>query len=234
MPIKIPISQHVQEIREPLAPAILQMRILQTSIAQYQYPLTKIWDDDNNRDGIRAENITVKLLANGIDTGKQLMLNSENEWSGMFFDVAEYNNGQKIIYTIEEISIPGYDTVITGDSSEGFEITNSHEPEKINISGCKTWEDANNQDGKRPDSITIRIYANGSELKDSAIKVTADDNWEWTFKDLPKYENGIEIIYTITEDALSGYSAKIDEYTVINSYTPGKTSVSVTKCWDDG
>ena len=41
-----------------------------------------------------------------------------------------------------------------------------HIPATIDISGSKTWNDNNNQDGKRPGSITIRLYADGTELTD--------------------------------------------------------------------
>lgn len=63
--------------------------------------------------------------------------------------------------------------------------------------------------------------------------MTAGDNWKYSFKDLPKYENGKEITYTVTENAVTGYSTKIDGYNITNSYTPGKTSVTVTKKWVD-
>ena len=78
----------------------------------------------------------------------------------------------------------GYESVITGDASTGFMITNSHTPAAIDLSGSKTWDDADNQDGKRPDSITIRLYADGTELKDKALTVTAEDGWKWSFTDL--------------------------------------------------
>ncbi len=33
----------------------------------------------------------------------------------------------------------------------------------IDISGSKTWNDADNQDGIRPASITVKLFANGTE-----------------------------------------------------------------------
>ena len=44
------------------------------------------------------------------------------------------------------------------------------------MKGSKTWNDADNQDGKRPESITVRLLANGEE-KDSQT-VTADEKWK--------------------------------------------------------
>ena len=47
----------------------------------------------------------------------------------------------------------------------------SNQPETIDISGAKTWDDANDQDGLRPDSITIHLMANGVE---KAVKTVTE------------------------------------------------------------
>ena len=103
--------------------------------------------------------------------------------------------------------------------------------EKIDISGTKTWSDGGNQDGSRPSSITVNLLANGTKI--ASKEVTAKDNWKYSFTDLPKYENGTAINYTVTEDAVAGYSTTINGYDITNSYTPGQTSVTVTKAWVD-
>ena len=54
--------------------------------------------------------------------------------------------------------------------------------------------------GKRPTSITINLLANGVQKESKTV--TEEDNWSWSFTNLSKYENGTEIIYTITEDAV--------------------------------
>ncbi len=198
---------------------------------QTSVTVTKAWEDNNNQDGIRPESITVKLLADGEDTGKTLTLSDGNNWRDTFTGLDKYQNGKEIVYTIEEVSVDGYHAVITGDASTGFAITNSHTPEEIDLTGSKTWDDADNQDGKRPDSITIRLYANGVQIR--ALDVTSEDGWTWSFPNLPKYENGREIYYTITEDPVSGYQSEIDNMDVTNHYTPGKINIPVTKNWLD-
>ena len=126
--------------------------------------VTKAWDDKNNQDGIRPKEIVVKLLADKEDTGKTVKLNSGNNWSGSFTELDEYKDGVKISYTIEEVSVTGYETEITGDASEGFTVTNRHEPETVDISGSKTWDDGNNQD-VIPHFIYIQIMLYSAELK---------------------------------------------------------------------
>lgn len=199
--------------------------------SQINIPVEKVWEDNNDQDGLRPQSVTVKLLADGNDTEKTLTLNAGNNWRGTFSELDKYENGREVTYTIEEVSVTGYEPEISGSSSTGFTITNTHTPETITISGSKTWDDANDQDGKRPSSITIRLYANGVEQKDK--EVTADDDWKWSFAGLPKYKDGLEINYTITEDAVEDYTPTYTDFNVTNTYTPEQTRVTVTKAWED-
>ena len=85
------------------------------------------------------------------------------------------------------------------------------------VKGTKIWDDDNNREELRPESITINLFSNGTMIRSKII--TAEDNWEYIFSDLLKYdENGNEIIYTITEDKVDGYETKIDGYNIINTY----------------
>ena len=191
--------------------------------------VTKIWDDADNQDGIRPESIIVNLLANGEIVASQTVKADEaGNWTYTFKDLPKYANGKEITYTVTEEAVEGYET-----SVDGFNITNTYTTETTEVKGSKTWNDADNQDGKRPESITVRLLANGEE-KDSQT-VTADENGNWTysFEKLPKYEAGKEIVYTVTEDAVADYTTEITGYDITNSYAPGKTSVTVTKAWAD-
>ena len=95
-----------------------------------ELPVTKVWEDNNDQDGIRPESVTVKLLADGKDTGKTLILSEENRWMDTFTDLSQYKDEKEIVYTIEEVAVAGYNAEITGDASKGFTITNSHTPDK--------------------------------------------------------------------------------------------------------
>lgn len=183
--------------------------------------VAKRWVDEDNRDKKRPESVTIQLLANGKDTGRSLVLNAENGWSGHFDDLLKTENGREIQYTVREVgTTKGYEAAITGNQSQGFTVTNTYETEKIKIEGKKTWEDGDNMDGKRPESITIRLLANGVE-KDSR-KVTEKEGWKWTFSDLPKFEKGKEITYTIAEDPVENYTSEVKGYDVTNTRTSQK------------
>ncbi|MBF1276600.1 MAG: Cna B-type domain-containing protein, partial [Parvimonas micra] len=162
----------------------------------------KAWQDANDQDGKRPKEITVKLLADDVETDKQLTLKASEGWKGSFENLDEYKDGKKIKYTIKELSVgEGYTSVISGSSEDGFKVTNAREPEKVNISGEKTWDDANNQDGKRPTKITVKLMkkVEGGQLVEAQrqeVTKGADDKWKYEFKNLPKYENGKEITYS--------------------------------------
>ena len=186
--------------------------------------VNKIWEDNNNHDGIRPNSITVKLLANGKEI-KSMQLTSNSNWESEFKNLPKNENGKEIEYTIVEEEVSGYESSI-----DGYNITNTHKPELISISGIKTWEDNNDQDGIRPESITIRLLADGKEVK---VKTVTGSNWTYEFKDLPKYNNGQLIKYTISEDEVNGYKTVINGYNVTNIHVPEITSVYVTKTWED-
>ena len=157
--------------------------------------------------------------------------------------LAEIGNLLKDDYKIKETDAPeGYEK-LAGDidvKSTDFDnnqlaykvIKNKKKPpEKISVEGKKIWNDNNDQDGKRPDQIVINLLKNGVKFKSKTVK--KDDGWKWKFEGLDKYENGKEIKYTITEEAINGYSTEILGYDVKNTRTPGQTSVQVTKTWKD-
>ena len=196
--------------------------------------VTKIWDDADNQDGIRPESITVALLANGTPTNKTVTLTAANNWTQTITGLPEKADGEYITYTWTEVNVPeGYS--LTGTSKTGIvtTLTNTHTPELTSISGTKTWNDADNQDGKRPESITVNLFADGTKLKSQSVSADADGNWSYSFTDLPKYANGQEITYTVTEDAVDGYTTESDGYNFINTHQPETTEITGTKTWND-
>lgn len=88
--------------------------------------VVKKWQDNGNQAGVRPDNITVQLIADGeIVQGKTLILNSDNQWTGSFKELPKYKNGQEISYTVDEVKVDNYSTVISGNAEKGFVITNS-------------------------------------------------------------------------------------------------------------
>ena len=196
--------------------------------------VTKAWNDNYNQDGKRPSFVTVALYADDVATGKTLPLGESNNFTNTFTGLPIYKEGQvgqKITYTVKESAISGYTSVVTGDAEHGFIITNTYTPETVTVSGSKTWMDSDNAAGVRPGSITIRLHKNNAEY--GSKTVTAADEWKWEWTDLPKYENGTQISWTITEDNVEDYTRQVSGYNVTNTYNPGKTSIRVSKSWKD-
>ena len=185
----------------------------------------KTWKDNNNQDGIRPSSITVNLLANGQQVASKKVSASDN-WQYSFDNLAAYANGKKITYTVTEDAVAGYTSTVNG-----YNVTNNHTPATVKVSGTKTWNDNNNQDGIRPSSITVNLLANGQQV--ASKKVSASDNWQYSFDNLAAYANGKKITYTVTEDAVAGYTSTVDGYNVTNNHTPATVKVSGTKTWND-
>ena len=201
--------------------------------AKTEVPVKKVWKDENNQDGKRPTSVTVKLLADGQDTGKTLELTEANGWAGSFKDLDADKGGTPIQYTVVEVTVAGYTSEITGDAASGFTITNSYSPETVDVKATKNWDDANNQYGKRPTKITINLLADGKKVDSKEIQAAADGTWTATFEKLAKYKAGKEIKYTITEEAVAEYEATITDFTITNKYAPKEIDYKVTKVWND-
>ncbi len=187
---------------------------------------SKTWADNNNQDGIRPSEIKVTLLADGVSTGKSVIVTAEDNWSFSFSGLDKFKAGKEIVYSVTEEAVDGYTMTVNG-----YDITNTHVTEKIVVDGTKTWDDADNQDGKRPESITVHLHANGEKI--ASKTVTAQTGWSYSFANLDKYANGQEIVYTITEDAVEGYTTTVTGYDVVNTHVVEKIDIQGTKIWND-
>ena len=202
--------------------------------AKTEVPVKKVWNDKENQDGKRPTSITVKLLADGQDTGKRLELTEANGWAGKFTELDADKGGTPIKYTVEEeTAVKGYTTEVTGDATTGFTITNSYTPETVDITATKNWDDANNQDGKRPTKITINLLADGQKVDSKEVQAAPDGTWTAKFDKLAKYKAGKEIKYTVTEEKVSEYESSITDFNITNKYTPKTIEYKVTKVWND-
>ncbi|QQL00799.1 LPXTG cell wall anchor domain protein [Streptococcus oralis] len=201
--------------------------------AKTEVSVKKVWKDENNQDGKRPSSVTVKLLADGQDTGKTLELTEANGWAGSFKDLDADKGGTPIKYTVVEVTVAGYTSKVTGDAASGFTITNSYSPETVDVKATKNWDDANNQDGKRPTKITINLLADGEKVASKEVQAAADGTWTATFEKLAKYKAGKEIKYTVTEEAVAEYEATITDFTITNKYAPKEIDYKVTKVWND-
>ncbi|MDO4428677.1 MAG: Cna B-type domain-containing protein, partial [Atopobiaceae bacterium] len=203
-------------------------------LVAYELSVSKAWDDADNQDGKRPGSVTVSLYANGkpvaeafpnydwtgIDTS--LALSEQNDWKGSFTNLPLYeDDGSKIVYSLVEDEVEGYVPDIRFDGDASFTVTNRHEPEKVSISGTKTW--VGDTEGARPVSVKVDLYADGEYLKSQTVRADVDGNWSYAFTGLDKYKPvGQEIKYTVKEDVTSApsYVPSVDGTDITNTYHP--------------
>lgn len=189
---------------------------------------TKTWQDNDDQDGLRPGQVTIKLLADGVETGQTAVASAANNWTYEFSNLPKNKAGKAITYSVAEEAVAGYTA-----SVNGYNIANSHTPETVSVQGTKTWQDNDNQDGVRPEQVTIKLLADGVETGQTAV-ASAANNWTYEFSSLPKNKAGKAISYSVQEEAVAEYTASYQAYNVTNSHTPGQTSHTVQKVWDDG
>ena len=194
--------------------------------------ISKVWDDQNDQDGVRPDSVKMQLYADGVASGDPVTLDAANGWKHTWSDLDKNASGKAITYTVKEVSIPeGYTSEIAGDAASGYTVTNKHTPGVTAVSGVKTWDDNDDQDGVRPKSITVNLLADGEVIKTAAV--TAANGWKYSFEGLPQFKDGKKITYTVSEQPVDGYKTTIDGTAITNTHETEKTSVSVEKKWKD-
>lgn len=134
-----------------------------------------------------------------------------------------------------ELNDTEYTLEVTGAGGALQTITDK--PIKTDISVTKTWV------GPKAGPVTVHLFANGT---DTGTTLTLDDsnNWTGSFANVRKYDqNGTEIQYTVTEDAVNGYDTTItgDQttgFTITNTeqpknVTPPKQNTTTPKTSDN-
>lgn len=200
----------------------------------------KTWDDDDNRDGKRPENITVELYREDelIDTKT---VSAATDWKYEFTDLpkgyADLSFDDHIYfyhYEAKETAVEYYTSESTGVDADPDEdnhlicdYTNHYTPEQVPISGKKTWDDYDNVLGFRPESIKVILFRDGDKIDETLT--TEADNWSYSFPNQYKYhDGGIEYQYTIGEEPVSGYTVKVDGFNLKNSLGSGSIRLHKT------
>ena len=222
---EVPVENYEQPTYSDDTLTIINKHIPETT----EVTVNKTWNDNDDQDGVRPNSINVSLLADGKEVAKATITADEN-WTHTFTDLPKYRDHRtEIKYTVEEVPVDKYTTSINGTT-----ITNTHTPEKTEVTVTKTWDDNNNQDGIRPKEIKVRLLANGTKVAEETIKPDENGDWTHTFTDLPKYrDHGTEIVYTVEEVPVDKYTTSITGTTITNTHIPETTEVTVTKTWDD-
>ena len=210
------------------------------NVGRTDIPVTKTWLDNHNAYGTRPDTLTLTLYRR-IDGGAEEMVREvmppaeswtkdeeTDTWTYTFADLPIADkDGNRYIYRVAETVPEGY---IRSDNPQGDLTLSNTLYAQIDIPVTKTWVDNSDGWGERPESVTIALYrqsdltarelvhtltlkADGGFLEQvwNALTGRTDDDWTYTFTDLPKYdEYGALYTYTIEETLPSGYEDLYD------------------------
>ena len=210
--------------------------------------------EDQRKEQIIAEinernNATNNGNAENPETDNQLDVNTVEVWQYTFTDVEKYNeNGQEIVYRVDETEMNSNDLQFYNKEVNGLTVINTftQDTTKVEVPVTKIWEDNEIQAQRRPESVIVILKANGIEnqryeLSEETADAVSGNTWQYTFTDLPKYDEYNNIInYTVEEEEkvtgdLYFYTTKIDGTTITNTFTkPTDTiRIEVNKEWVD-
>ncbi len=193
--------------------------------------VSKLWEGDESTD--RPASIIIDLYrstegseADPVRISYETMtMDSDGSWPALTFaDLpAADPDGKAYVYTVAEEALDGYAAAVTGSQEEGYTITNT---KTVSVSVTKVWS------GGTGTSVLIHLYADGTEVAD--CELTADNDWQYTFTGLPETADGSPIVYTISEDAVSGYTTSVtgsqaEGFTVTNTRISTSTAGTSTR-----
>ena len=218
-----------------------------------------VLEDTVSTEGMKADERTYFALTYVIGQG----VDSEGKpcYKAYLFktEKGEYTRGKdgKISFDYGTITRPGhawpYDLRLRSEISEADAVfVNELEPtptptpeptptptpviETVSLSVEKQWDDMDNLDGTRPETLKVSLLANGQYQR--TVVLNAENNWSAAVRDLPKTDNeGKTIAYSWQEEEIPGYegtTATTGTRTVLtNRHEPDLVSVTVRKIWDD-
>ena len=234
---------------------------------EIKFQLTRTVDDATKKIG------EPKSATEGTETYEPIE-DQENDNYVVWKDLPTVVDGKEATYDVEEVKVPdGYESVTEygydddteekwADSKDAIpdgktwnnkiRITNTLGAEDISIPVMKKWDDNDNQDRIRPDSVTVRVQAdyNGSwdtvyvkagklvEAETAGatavddLELNSGNNWKMLFKNLPKADTkGKAVSYRVVE--MDGNSVLTDGDELTSKESGKKYTVSIEARDDD-
>lgn len=202
-------------------------------------PVQVVWNDGDNQDGVRPASVEATLYADDAATEKKVTLNDSNNWTDdkTFSNLDKRKDGKEIVYTVKAADVEGYTLETTSDDKTGVVLKYTHKTEVTNVTASVKWDDADNQDGKRPEAVNLQLKADDAASGDP-VAVNAAGEWKTTWTVAKNKPVAKEIAYTVEAAAPEGYKAAVsgtakDGYVVTLSHTPEVVTIPVSAQWND-
>ena len=95
------------------------------------YEVVNEWDDEDDVDGLRPDNLLVQLYADGEPVGDPIVLDGENDWNDVWEDLPKNKDGEPINYSVELVEEPDGYTVTYNPETYKTTIISSHAPTPV-------------------------------------------------------------------------------------------------------
>ncbi len=185
-----------------------------------------VWVDNNNEKGKRPESVKVDLIADG-ETVSTAEITADGLWKHIFEKIS---SGEE--FSVEQDTVDGYTTAYSGNAKEGFVITNTRIPEVKDVTVEIVWDDNGNEDGKRPENVTVQIISDGKIV--GTATVSEENGWKHTFENMDA-DSEYTVIQNTVDGYTTSYSGNADSgFVITNDYvepevpTPPATGDSTT------
>ena len=202
-------------------------------------PVQVVWDDGDNQDGVRPASVEATLYADDAATEKKVTLNDSNNWTDdkTFSNLDKSKDGKDIVYSVKAADVEGYTLETTSDEKTGVVLKYTHKTEVTSVTASVKWDDADNQDGKRPESVNLQLKADEAASGDP-VAVNAAGEWKTTWTVAKNKPVAKEIVYTVEAAAPEGYKASVsgtaaEGYVITLSHTPEVVTIPVSAQWND-
>ena len=159
------------------------------------HDVTLTWASDSGFTNFRGSSVRVALKANGIIIDYYDLTAAEN-WTHTFTYLPTYDSMGPITYTVEEVPMPyRYAASYDNSTPEITAVTNTLK--FIDCTVTKIWDDDDNRDGFRPQSICIELKDDGKNTEYKYKLSGNSESWSHTFLDIP-YSDNYELLETGT------------------------------------
>lgn len=223
----VPSTGKVTKTVELGETATFEIKNTYETVNTASYKVKKVWEDDDNRDGIRPDTLEITLYADGEKYGSPVELTESEAWSYEWTELPLMNeDAEEIEYTAKEATVSGYESDDGVMEDDAFVFTNTHTPEPYNKTGellvQKSWAGEGNELA-RPATISIELYGETTNddgetttwLVEGPVEVSSANDWKWNFSGLYRYENGKEISYSVQESAIGESGFNQDESSIL-------------------
>ena len=153
------------------------------------------------------------------------------------------SQGNALTKALTKVIISGnYSATRGGGIGSNGDVTIGTEDGTTKVEVEKQWDDNENANKKRPDTIKVQLLAKvgNKEYLVETKEVNAGDQWKVDFKHLPIKSEDLKITYTVREVPIAGYESEVTEsqekgFTITNKEKPEEPKtrdIKVTKRWD--